>query len=206
MSILLTDGLPEEYDGVPISADFRNMIQVDMILREKSVSEVEKTIAALSQLYPAIPSDISKAVAGLEWFFGRGQGKEADRESAAGQSVKKSFDFEQDANAIYAGFYAAYGISLTTIEFLHWWEFMALFEGLPEDTLLKRIMYWRAVDTNGMPKYEKKHVLKMRQIFALKRADAEPMSIEEIDRQTKNRVARRFEAARRKMEEKEKSK
>ncbi len=35
MNLLLINGLPEEYKGIPISADFRNMIQVDLILREE---------------------------------------------------------------------------------------------------------------------------------------------------------------------------
>ena len=47
MSILLLDGLPEEYEGIPISADYRNMIQVDLILHDPTINEVEKTIAAL---------------------------------------------------------------------------------------------------------------------------------------------------------------
>jgi len=201
MNILLMEGLPEEYEGIPISADFRNMVQVDLILHDPEASEVEKTIAALEQLYPVIPQDVHKAIEGLTWFFARGQVKTSEGE---GKSPKKAFDFDQDANVIYAAFYATYGISLTTVEFLHWWEFMALFEGLPEDTLMKRIIYWRTADLSALPKHERKHVQKMRRLFALKRPDTEPMSVEEINRQTKERVAQRFEAAQRALEEKQK--
>lgn len=201
MNILLLDGLPEDYDGIPISADFRNMIQVDMILHDPDTSEVEKTVAALYQLYPEIPMDIRKAVEGLTWFYTRGIAPSESKDNGAKKTTKKAFDFEQDANLIYAAFYATYGISLTTVDFLHWWEFMALFEGLPETTLLQRVIYWRTVDLAGLPKHEKKHVLKMRKLFALKEAEKPELSLEELNQRTKDRVARRFAEAQAVLEE-----
>ncbi len=197
MNILLLDGLPEEYKGIPLSADFRNMIQVDLIMAASDSSEVEKTIAALNQLYPEIPSDINAAMEGLVWFYTRGAVVEKGKGAAPKQTPKKGFSFEQDANLIYAAFYAVYGLSLTTVEFLHWWEFMALFEGLPETTLIKQVMYWRTADVSGMTKNERKHVLKMRGLFALKDADGgQPLTVEELNQQTKDRVAQRFARAR----------
>jgi len=195
MSILLLDGLPEEYDGIPISADFRNMIQVDLILHDPDISEVEKTIAALYQLYPETPRDIRKAVEGLVWFYSRGASTGDGKDKSAQRATPKAFDFEQDANLIYAAFYATYGINLSTVEYLHWWEFLALFEGLPETTLMQRVIYWRTVDVAGMPKHEKNHILKMRKLFALKQATKPVMDIETLNQQTKDRVARRFAEA-----------
>lgn len=195
MSILLLDGLPEEYEGIPISADFRNMIQVDLILHDPAISEVEKTAAALYQLYPEIPGDIHKAVEGLVWFYSRGDVSGNGRDKGVKKAPKKAFDFEQDANLIYAAFYATYGISLTTVDFLHWWEFMALFEGLPETTLMQRVIYWRTADLADLSKHEKKHVQKMRKVFALKEQEKPALDIEELNQQTKDRVARRFAEA-----------
>lgn len=195
MNILLLDGLPEDYEGIPISADFRNMIQVDLILHDPDINEVEKTAAALYQLYPEIPGDIYKAVEGLAWFYARGNAPGDGKDKGAKKAPRKAFDFEQDANLIFAAFYATYGMSLTTVEFLHWWEFMALFEGLPETTLMQRVIYWRTADVAGMPKHEKNHVLKMRKIFALKDVGKPAMNIEELNQQTKDRVARRFAEA-----------
>jgi len=195
MNILLLDGLPEDYEGIPISADFRNMIQVDLILHDPDTSDVEKTAAALYQLYPEIPPDIHKAVEGLVWFYTRGGAPSEGKDKGTKKAPRKAFDFEQDANLIYAAFYATYRISLTTVDFLHWWEFMALFEGLPETTLMQRVLYWRTADVAGLPKHEKKHVLKMRKIFALKEPEKQPMTVEELTQQTKDRVARRFAEA-----------
>lgn len=72
---------------------------------------------------------------------------------------------------------------------------MALFEGLPETTLIKRVIYWRTADLTGLPKEKRKHIQKMRKSFALKQTDAAPLSVEEVNRQTMERVAKRFEAA-----------
>lgn len=195
MNILLLDGLPEDYKGIPLSADFRNMIQVDLILHETDSNATEKTIASLYQLYPEIPPDTHKAVEGLAWFYTRGKAGAEGKDKGAKKNAKKAFDFEQDANLIYAAFYATYNISLTTVDFLHWWEFMALFEGLPENTLIQRVMYWRTADLTGMTKAERKHVLKMRQLFALKDNGRQAATVEELNQQTKDRVARRFAEA-----------
>ena len=195
MSILLLDGLPEEYEGIPISADFRNMINVDRILHDPNISEAEKITSALYQLYPEIPKDIHKAVEGLVWFYARGIASSDGKGEGTKKAPRKAFDFEQDANLIYAAFYATYGISLTTVEFLHWWEFMALFEGLPETTLMQRVIYWRTADVSGLPKHEKNHVLKMRKLFALKEQEKPALNLEGLNQRTKDRVARRFAEA-----------
>lgn len=80
----------------------------------------------------------------------------------------RAYDFEQDAEMIYAGFYAAYGISLTTVDFLHWWEFMALLMGLPDTTQMGRIMYYRTVDLSQVKdKYQRGFLEEQRKHWAL---------------------------------------
>lgn len=195
MNILLMDGLPEDYNGIPISPDYRNMIQVDLILREENVPDEEKIMAGLHQLYPEIPADLKTAVDGLVWFFSRGQ-TPAQTDSGTHTSQPRAFDFDQDASLIYAAFYTTYGISLTTVDFLHWWEFMALFEGLPEQTLIKRVMYWRTVNLGELPKEERKHVQKMRKLFALKSNPRERLSVEVLEQKAKADLAQRYEQAR----------
>lgn len=195
MNILLLGGLPEDYDGIPISADFRNMIQVALLLNDPEISQEEKAVAALYQLYPEMPKDREKAAQGLVWFYTRGNIPQESESTGAGEAAKRAFDFEQDANLIYAAFYATYGICLSTVEFLHWWEFMALFEGLPDTTLIKRVMYWRTADTSGMSKQERKHIQHMRRLFALKESGAPPVSIDELNQRTKDRISRRFAEA-----------
>jgi len=200
MNILLLDGLPYDYKETPLSADFRNMINADLILHDPEIPDEEKTFLVLNQLFENIPNDIQQAIDGFSWFFSRGQHEDKEGVGKSKSASQKGFDFEQDANTIYAAFYATYNISLTTIDFLHWWEFMALFEGLPETTHMKQIIYWRTADLAGMPKREKKHILKMRKLVALKNPDKKVLSVEEINQQTKDRVMERFEQVRRQQE------
>lgn len=48
-------------------------------------------------------------------------------------------DFVQDEKYIYSSFMQAYGIDLHVTK-PHWLEFLDLFEGLPDNTIIKRIM------------------------------------------------------------------
>lgn len=69
------------------------------------------------------------------------------------QSDRKSMDFEQDADLIYAGFLQAYGIDLFKEKNkLDWRIFLALVRGLPEGTEFSRVVKLRNTkipDRNG---------------------------------------------------------
>ena len=193
MNMILVNGLPDNYKGIDLSTDFRNMVQVDMIMGDSTLKPDEATFLALHQLYPKIPKDKRLALEGLEWFYSCG--KSENKQSKEGKPFKKTFDFNIDSNLIYAGFYSAYKISLTTIDYLHWWEFMALFEGLPEETLIKRVMYWRGVDLSKLSKEEQKHIEEMRELYPLGDCEHKPKTVEELNQQTLDRVKRRFQEA-----------
>ena len=194
MNTLITGGLPQEIDGVPITPDFRNMLRVQAILDDQGLDQTQKFAQMLDRLYPEWPDDPVKAFEGLAWFFNRGQPRDEDQPRAAKQ--RKAYDFTQDASLIFSAFFATYGMSLANIAFLHWWEFLALFEGLPEDTLIKKVMYWRTCDISKLSKEEKKHVLEMRKHFAISRSETERKSIEEIERETHAYYERRIALAR----------
>ncbi|MFV0412764.1 MAG: bacteriophage Gp15 family protein [Oscillospiraceae bacterium] len=193
MNILLETGLPEKINGAPIYADFRNMIRFEAILEDAEFSPTEKIMVGLNQLYAESPKDIEAAIEGLLWFYfcGRPQGK--------GQGTRKTapraYSFEEDSSHIYSAFYSAYGISLTTVKFLHWWEFMALLEGLPDTTKMSQIMYYRTVDTTGMKGEQKKHAEAMKKRFAL--PETKNKSLQQIALDGNARVKKRFEEAQR---------
>ena len=198
MTTLINGGLPYEVDGVQISPDFRNMLRIEAIAEDPALNQPERFALMLSQLFPEIPADVAWAFEKLVWFLNRG---DAGNDGAAqAKKSKKAYDFTQDASLIFSAFFASYGIDLAQIEFLHWWSFLAMFEGLPEDTLMKKVMYWRTCDTSKMTKEEKKHALEMRKRFAIKRPAAEQTSIEEINQSTHDYYERRIALAHRKQE------
>lgn len=68
-------------------------------------------------------------------------------------SSERAVDFVWDGDYIVASFMQAYGIDLTTIEYMHWHVFKALLYGLPESTIMAQIMAYRTYRKSGK-KYE----------------------------------------------------
>jgi len=182
MTTLISGGLPYEIDGVAISPDFRNMLRVEAISEDSTLTQSQKFALILNQLFPELPEDYAWALEKLVWFLNRGTAPSAD--TAQVKKAKKGYDFTQDASLIFSAFFATYGMNLADVKFLHWWEFLAMFEGLPEDTLMKKVMYWRTCDTSKLSKEEKKHVLEMRKHFAIKQPERAQQNMQQINRST----------------------
>lgn len=200
MNILLEGGLPEEIDGVPIFADYRNMIRFSGILADPSLSEGEKIACGLQQLFDELPpGGVQHAFERLMWFFNRDipeQQGEGGKKPA--RPRERSYDLNVDGGMIYAAFLQTYGINLVTVKFLHWWEFMALLEALPDNTLMAQVMRYRTMDLNGIKdKQTRAHYADMKKRFALDAPARRTRSVEEITRQNKERLTRRFEEAER---------
>lgn len=208
MNILLLDGLPDEIHGIPISPDYRNMVQLDIALHDADLTEQDRLIIGLRLLYPGFvgeadetgipyksPVNMDKAIDDMMWFFACDRTKYKAKRST--RAAGRAYDFNQDASMIYAAFYSAYGINLATINFMHWWEFIALMEGLPDTTMMAKVIYWRTADVSGMSKEEKKHVLKMRNQFRIESTESEPITADELEQRTKDKVKRRMEEAQR---------
>ena len=83
---------------------------------------------------------------------------------------KKIFDFSEDEEYIYASFMSCYGIDLYEIAYkLPWKKFMALFNGLSDDTKIKEIMSIRARKVPAPTKYnqeEIKNLLELKAYYA----------------------------------------
>jgi len=189
-SSLIDGGLPNELGGSPIHADFRNILQIMEHLEKQSSDQTQTLLQVLQQFYEEVPQDYVKAIEGLIWFIHRGAVPDTDQPRTP--SKRKAYDFTQDANLIFSAFFATYGIDLADIAFLHWWKFLALFESLPEDALIRKVMYWRSCDVSRLSKEEKKHVLEMRKHFALKGSEQAPQTIEEVNQSTRDYYERRI--------------
>lgn len=90
---------------------------------------------------------------------------------------EQALDFDQDAGYIYAAFSQCYGMDLLGRDKnLHWWKFAQLLGGLPEDTMLMRIV---SIRTRPMPKptkynaEERQNLLRLKAIYRLEESDAE---------------------------------
>ncbi len=75
------------------------------------------------------------------------------------RSGPRVLDFTQDAETIYASFRQAYGIDLYEEQGrMDWRIFMALFQGLPENTKIREIMSIRGREIPAATKYNAKEI------------------------------------------------
>ena len=100
-------------------------------------------------------------------FFGDGLEPDAELVSAAlallcpasKNSGVRSFDWEQDAAAIYASFLSVYGIDLFSMRGkLHWTAFIALLQNLPRDSAFGRLIDIRTCEVPQVTKYNQRQV------------------------------------------------
>ena len=165
---LLLDKLPTEYEGLKIDTNFRSFILYELLMQDRNVSEEDKIALTLNIFYKEIPKDIKKAIDGILWFYSRGDIEKKETKIGKENNKKRIYSYEHDANYIYSAFLSQYGIDLNEIEYLHWWKFKSLFEGLNEENQICKIMGYRAVDLSKIKDKETKNKYKkLKQTWSL---------------------------------------
>ena len=164
---LLVDRLPTDYEGLKINTNFRSFILFELLMQDNSLSKEEKIALTLGLFYEEFPKDIKKALDGVVWFYTRGKDIKDDKKGN-GDSKKRIYSFEHDADLIYAAFRDQYGLDLNEINYLHWFKFKAMFEGLKGDNKICEIMGYRAVNVNKIKdKDEQKRYKDLQREYAL---------------------------------------
>jgi hypothetical protein len=164
---LLIDKLPTDYEGLKINTNFRSFILFELLMQDNEISQKDKILLTLSYFFDEQPKDVKKAIEGVLWFYRCGE-KEKHSKSGGNGKQKQIYSFEHDAKYIYSAFLDQYGIDLNEIDYLHWFKFRALFEGLKSDNKICEIMGYRAIDLNKIKdKEEKKKYRKLQREFAL---------------------------------------
>ena len=157
---LILDDLPDTLDGVEIQTDFRYWILFEQLMLDEDLSPMQKGINALNLIYKGAPTATpGTALASLLWFFrcGKDEDRRVRRSARNGARQRRLYDYDQDAERIFASFWAVYGLDLNAVPHLHWWKFRAMFDALPDDSAIMRAIYWRSVDTSKLKGEEKKN-------------------------------------------------
>lgn len=90
-------------------------------------------------------------------------------------------DFEQDKAYIKASFYTDYSIPDIYAKDMHWYDFLALMNGLKEDCVLNRVREIRNYDTSQIKDAKTlTQILKQKEAVALKEKEPE-MTKEQIE-------------------------
>lgn len=153
-----------------IVSDFRTSILFEQLMKDNSVNDDAKIELALNLYFPKqyIINTVD-AVNKIIWFYSGGKDiKESSGKSNSSNKHINIYDFEQDADYIYAAFMEQYKIDLADIDYLHWWKFKSLFYGLNKDIQLSKIMFYRSIElTDDMTKNERKFYREMKRLYAL---------------------------------------
>lgn len=180
---VLTEKFPESVTvgGAerPINGGFRTVLRCYEIQGNKKELSENDLLKMLCQFYKKDRLFSEEHINQMFWFFscGREKKKKAFPRRIAGINNKQPFDFETDADLIYAGFLQQYGIDLQEVD-MHWWKFMILLENLGTDTRLSRIMEYRTIDTGSkhLSKEQRKFYQAMQRYYELKLQHVHEMS------------------------------
>lgn len=182
---VLTEAFPKSVrvNGVdcPVSSDFRTILKCYEIQSGKTELSQEELLQILLLFYQKQKIFSEEHVNQMFWFFscGREPSKRKFPSKIAGLNDKQPFDFEEDADLIYAGFMQQYGIDLQESD-MHWWKFMILLENLGNGTRLQKVMEYRTIDTGNknLSKTEQEFYRAMQRYYGLERK-LPPMSEKE---------------------------
>lgn len=167
---ILVDKLPTDYEGLKINTNFRSFILFELLMQDREIEKEDKIALALKLFYEDYPMDLKKGIEGILWFYSQGKSKKLENQEEKKQksNKKKIYSYEHDANLIYTAFLDQYGIDLNDIDYLHWFKFKSMFEGLKNDNKICEIMGYRAVDISKIKdKEEKKRYKKLQKEYAL---------------------------------------
>lgn len=157
-SVLVISG--KEY---PINTDFRVWLKFSEIINDRSRTKTSKANSLVMLVFGEIPENAVDCLRGAELFFAG----EPEEKAGPGGRKKRTFDFSQDAELIYAAFYQQYGIDLCSAD-LHWWQFRALFEGLGSTTQFIKVLEYRSMEIDKIEdKKMRAFYAKMKKQYAL---------------------------------------
>lgn len=177
-----------EYD---IYTDFRDYIELQQLLKKGTNEQIADYIIGLFiddlPFNKAINQEevndlFVEALNQIVNFFRMGECQEEKREETEGQKRKRpSFSFDDDMAYVIGAFREAYSIDLVHIDYLHWWEFNALMDSVPETTELKKRIHYRSIDTDKIKdNNEKKRIKAIQKKIAIKGERKAVLSDEEI--------------------------
>ena len=158
----------------PIITDFREYIRLLDMLKCKELNEIQR-IMILGEYFLTDISIDQEAIHALTGFvtmdLKEKENNSDSEEEGEGQEEKEKknmFSYEIDYQYNISGFLRDYGIDLETVEYLHWWKFRMLFDGLSDDTEIKQRIMYRGINLSDIKdRDERKRILKIQRSIQL---------------------------------------
>ena len=115
-------------------------------MEDNELTDREKGIILLKNLYKEIPVNIEEAVEKGIRFLDRGKSPQG---SESQKLQDRRYSFKKDDNYIYSAVDRVLSGRLSKGELVHWWEFVMAFMEMPEDCMISKIIYYRTQYAKG---------------------------------------------------------
>ena len=150
-----------------IATDFRDWIAFFDMMSDENFNQKQKMLTALQWFSCEIPPNIVGAYNALIDFAACSGIRKNSENSNQTVSEIPTLSWLYDSAYVLGAFRQVYGINLTRVDFMHWWEFSALFEALPDDTPIKKRIAYRQVKISDIKdKERRKQILKIKKSVA----------------------------------------
>lgn len=166
-----------------INSDFRIALLFESLMDDPEISNKDKIIQAVELFFVDLPEtkeELTESIEQLLWFYRCGKEpneymkRKVEKKKDSNVKEPRIYDINYDDDYIYAAFMQQYRINLNQIEYMHWWEFRALFKALTNETEFVKIMEYRGMDiSKDLTPEQKAHYKKMKSIYALPRPKEE---------------------------------
>lgn len=166
----------------PIRTDFRTWIKVESILKDNNIHDSFKlpmiyTICDLFCENDDISDENTDAIYDGIFSFWR-MYKPINKKARITHEI--AYDYDVDFDLIVAAFKQQYDINLFNAD-MHWFEFKALFDGLGESTIFKRVVGYRTVDLSKVPKEQRKEYAELKDFYRIKTEIVNKKTPQEIE-------------------------
>lgn len=156
---------------IDFDTNFRTCITFEIMMQNPKYSDRAKTFQALNLFYPEINqiTNVKQAIDDIIWFYSCGKDEETSTQKTKNnRNNKQIYSYVFDNDLIYSAFKDQYNIDLVEIDYLHWWKFKAMFNGLKSDNKIAEIMGYRSIDLSEIKDKEmRKHYKKLQQTYKL---------------------------------------
>ena len=135
-----------------VNADFRNILRIFAMIKDGNIPEYKKIVKLIQWFYDFGEYEIGIGEIAIEETLASFLDFiNADKRGNGAKNLPEpQFDFDFDAEEIYASFIGEYGIDLAEIDFMHWYKFKILLENLPPESAFKKKIELRFMDINSL--------------------------------------------------------
>lgn len=147
-----------------------------MAFEDEALTDYEKRLIMLRNLYKEIPENTTKAMELAGRFMNGG-----DTDGVAEPAPYRTYSFKQDARLIFAAFKQTHGVDLDK-EDMHWWKFLALFADMGADTTFCGLVALRdRVKSGKATKQEREIARRMGESFEIEEIDDRTIEEREME-------------------------